>query len=130
MRPGDPFLLSLKTGTVPGDRTELGVVLGRPLRHDATAPVALAAAIRSFESELDGAVSDNLGADRRSGSMNYKGIEYKIRMVRPGIWKYRFQIGRGIKTGTLKVEHELLAMQRVRRRINRELKIVGSYETA
>ena len=61
--------------------------------------------------------------------MNYKGIEFTVKMIGPGIWKYRFQIGRAIKVGTTKVKLELEAIQRVQKRIDRELKIAGSYET-
>jgi hypothetical protein len=62
--------------------------------------------------------------------MNYKGIEYTIKMVEPGIWKYRFNIGRAVKVGTTKVQLELLAIQRVQKRIDRELKIARFHESA
>jgi DNA-binding response OmpR family regulator len=63
------------------------------------------------------------------GSMNYKGIEYSLKPVAPGIWEYRFYIGRAIKTGTTKVSHEHLAIQRVEERIGRELMNSGLYKT-
>ena len=53
--------------------------------------------------------------------MNYKGIEYSLKLVKPGMWKYRFHIGRAIKTGRTKVSDEHLAIQRVEKRIDREL---------
>jgi hypothetical protein len=57
-----------------------------------------------------------------SGRMgNYKGIEYTINMTEPGVWKYRFQIGRAIKIGTTRAKLELVAVQRVQKRIDREL---------
>ena len=59
--------------------------------------------------------------------MNYKGIEYTIKITEPGVWKYRFKIGRGIKIGATRVELELDAVRRVQKRIDRELKIAGSY---
>ncbi len=62
--------------------------------------------------------------------MNYKGIEYTIKMIEPGTWKYRFHIGRAVKVGMTKVELELLAIQRVQKRIDRELKIAKFYEFA
>jgi hypothetical protein len=62
--------------------------------------------------------------------MNYKGIEYKLKMIEPGIWKYRFQIGRAVKVGTTKVKLEPEAIHRVQKRIDRELKVAGHYETA
>jgi len=62
--------------------------------------------------------------------VNYKGIQYTIKMTKPGIWKYRFQIGRAIKVGTTRVKLEPDAVQRVQKRIDRELKIAGSHEPA
>lgn len=62
--------------------------------------------------------------------MNYKGIEYTIKMTEPGVWKYRFHIGRAVKVGTTKVQIEVLAIQRVQKRIDRELKIAKLYESA
>jgi hypothetical protein len=59
--------------------------------------------------------------------MNYKGIEYTVRMTEPGVWKYRFQIGRGIKVGATRVELKFVAVRRVEKRIDRELRIAGSY---
>jgi hypothetical protein len=64
------------------------------------------------------------------GHMNYKGIEYTIKMSEPGVWKYRFRIGRGIKVGATRVELELVAVRRVQKRIDRELKIAGPYASA
>jgi DNA-binding response OmpR family regulator len=63
------------------------------------------------------------------GSRNYKGIEYSLKPVEPGIWEYRFYIGRAIKTGTTKVSQEHLAIQRVEERIGRELMNSGLYKT-
>jgi hypothetical protein len=62
--------------------------------------------------------------------MNYKGIEYTIKMIEPGVWKYRFHIGRGIKIGSTRVELELDAVRRVQKRIDRELKIAVPHATA
>jgi hypothetical protein len=62
--------------------------------------------------------------------MTYKGIDYTLKMVAPGIWKYRFFIGRGIKIGTTKTGQENVAIQRTQKRIDRELKIAGNYESA
>jgi DNA-binding response OmpR family regulator len=63
------------------------------------------------------------------GPMNYRGIEYSLKSVEPGIWEYRFHIGRAIKTGTTKVSHEHLAIRRVEERIGRELVNFGLYKT-
>jgi DNA-binding response OmpR family regulator len=62
------------------------------------------------------------------GPMSYKGIEYSLKLVEPGIWEYRFHIGRAIKTGTTKVSHEHLAIRRVEERIGRELVNSGFYK--
>jgi hypothetical protein len=61
--------------------------------------------------------------------MNYKGIEYSLKSVEPGIWKYRFQVGRAIKTATTKVSHERFAIRRVEQRIDRELVNAGLDKT-
>jgi DNA-binding response OmpR family regulator len=52
---------------------------------------------------------------------SYKGIEYSLKLVEPGVWEYRFHIGRAIKTGTTKVISQHLAIRRVEERIGREL---------
>jgi hypothetical protein len=57
--------------------------------------------------------------------MNYKGIEYSLKLVKPGRWQYRFQIGRAIKTGRTKASDKDLAIQRVEKRIDRELANAG-----
>jgi hypothetical protein len=54
--------------------------------------------------------------------VNYKGIEFTLKMIMPGIWKYRFQIGRAIKHGKTRAKSEPLAISRVRNRIGREIK--------
>ena len=57
--------------------------------------------------------------------MNYKGIEFSLKMIKPGTWTYRFQIGRAIKTGRKKTTLEHLVIQSVHTRIDRELKLAG-----
>jgi hypothetical protein len=57
--------------------------------------------------------------------VDYKGIEFSLKMIEPGIWKYRFQLGRAIKTGRTKATLERLAIRSVHTRIDRELKLVG-----
>jgi hypothetical protein len=51
--------------------------------------------------------------------MIHKGIEYKIAMIEPGLWKYEFCIGAFIRTGC---SLELLAERRVRQKIDRLLR--------
>jgi hypothetical protein len=55
--------------------------------------------------------------------MEYKGIEFSLKMIAPGIWKYRFQIGRAIKTGRTKATLEHRAIRSVHKRIDRQLKL-------
>jgi hypothetical protein len=57
--------------------------------------------------------------------VNYKGVEYTLRMFAPGIWDYRFQIGRAIKHGKTRAKSEPSAISRVHKRIARELKNAG-----
>jgi hypothetical protein len=61
--------------------------------------------------------------------MSYRGIEYSLKLVEPGIWEYRFHIGRAIKAGTTKVTYEHLAIRRVEERIDRELLNSERYKT-
>jgi DNA-binding response OmpR family regulator len=65
----------------------------------------------------------------RAAPMSYKGIDYSLKSIKPGIWKYSFYIGRAIKTGTTKASREHLAIQRVEERIGRELMNAGLYKT-
>ena len=69
------------------------------------------------------------GGEWALGLMNYKGIEYSLKLVEPGIWEYRFLIGRAIKTGTTRVTYEHLAIRRVEERIGRELLNSELYKT-
>jgi DNA-binding response OmpR family regulator len=69
------------------------------------------------------------GGEWAVSPMSYKGIEYSLKLVEPGIWEYRFHIGRAIKTGTTKVTHEHLAIRRVEERIGRELLNIELYKT-
>jgi len=58
--------------------------------------------------------------------MNYKAIEYSLKSVEPGIWKYKFRIGRGIKTGTTKTKLDLVAIHRVQSELTASLKTPDS----
>jgi hypothetical protein len=53
--------------------------------------------------------------------VNYKGIDYSLKLLKPCVWQYRFQIGRAIKAGKSRVSDEQLAVRRVEQRIDREL---------
>ena len=54
--------------------------------------------------------------------MRHRGIEFELKMIEPGIWKYRFQIGRAVKTGKTKAKVDLMAKRQVGKRIDRELR--------
>ena len=54
--------------------------------------------------------------------MIYKGVEYTVTAVAPGIWKWQFRIGDRVVTGKTEAKLYLLAVRRVQLRINRERK--------
>jgi len=55
--------------------------------------------------------------------MTHEGIEYTVAMTAvPSIWKWQFQIGDTVKTGTTETRINLLAIRRVQLRIDRGLK--------
>lgn len=55
--------------------------------------------------------------------MNHRGIEYTVTMTTvPGVWKWQFRIGDGVKTGKTETRIEMLAIRRVQLRIDRELR--------
>lgn len=59
--------------------------------------------------------------------MTHRGVEYTLVLSStPGIWKWRFRIGEKIKTGWVETRIDLLAVRRVKQRIDRELKTVAS----
>ena len=64
-----------------------------------------------------------VGESLRRFPMTHKGIEYTVAMTAvPSIWKWQFQIGDTVKTGTTETRINLLAIRRVQLRIDRELK--------
>jgi hypothetical protein len=54
--------------------------------------------------------------------MVYRGIEYEIEPIEPGVWKWKCRIGAVIRTGKTKCSLELLADRRVRQRIDQLLR--------
>ena len=54
--------------------------------------------------------------------MIYKGVEYTLTPVAPGVWKWRFQIGDKVISGKTEARLNLLAIRRIQLRIDRELK--------
>jgi hypothetical protein len=54
--------------------------------------------------------------------MIYKGVEYTVTAVAPGIWKWQFRIDNRIVSGKTEAKLYLLAIRRVKLRIDRERK--------
>ena len=54
--------------------------------------------------------------------MTYKGVEFTVTAVAPGIWKWQFLIGDRVVEGKTEAKLNLLAIRRVQLRIDRELK--------
>jgi hypothetical protein len=54
--------------------------------------------------------------------MIYKGVEFTVTAVAPGIWKWQFHVGDKVIAGKTEAKLNLLAIRRVQLRIDRELK--------
>ena len=54
--------------------------------------------------------------------MIYKGVEFSVTAVAPGIWTWQFRIGDRVIAGKTEAKLNLLAIRRVQLRIDRELK--------
>jgi hypothetical protein len=54
--------------------------------------------------------------------MIYKGVEYTLTPVAPGVWKWQFQIAGKVISGKTEAKLNLLAIRRIQLRIDRELK--------
>ncbi len=59
---------------------------------------------------------------RDGEELEYRAIGYRVDLVEPGVWRWRFIIGDKVLSGRTKAKLRLLAERRVRTRINRELK--------
>jgi len=57
--------------------------------------------------------------------MVYKGVEFNVTAVAPGVWKWQFRIGDRAVAGKTEARLYLLAVRRVQLRIDRELKKSG-----
>lgn len=62
--------------------------------------------------------------------MIYKGIEFSVTAVAPGLWKWQFRIGDRDIAGKTEARLNLLAIRRVQLRIDRELKKVEREKSA
>ena len=54
--------------------------------------------------------------------MIYKGVEFTVTAVAPGIWNWQFRVGDRVIAGKTEAKLNLLAIRRVQLRIDRELK--------
>ena len=54
--------------------------------------------------------------------MIYRDVEFTVTAVAPGVWKWQFQIGDRRVSGKTEARLYLLAVRRVKMRIDRELK--------
>jgi hypothetical protein len=58
--------------------------------------------------------------------MNHRGIDFTIaKTAIPGVWQWQFRIGDQIKSGKTETKIDLLAIRRVKLRIDRELKAIA-----
>lgn len=57
--------------------------------------------------------------------MIHRGIEFTVKAVVPGTWKWQFRIGDRIVSGKTEAKLNLLAIRRVQLRIDRELKKIA-----
>jgi hypothetical protein len=54
--------------------------------------------------------------------MNRRGVEFSLMEVKPGVWKWQFQIGEIVTAGKTQSNLKGMAAHRVHERIDRELK--------
>jgi hypothetical protein len=54
--------------------------------------------------------------------MIHKGVEFTVTAVAPDIWKWQFLLGDRVIAGKTEAKLDLLAIRRVKLRIDRELK--------
>jgi hypothetical protein len=54
--------------------------------------------------------------------MIYKGVEYTVTPIAPGLWKWQFQIADKVISGKTGARLYLLAVRRAQLRIDRELR--------
>jgi hypothetical protein len=53
--------------------------------------------------------------------MNRRGVEFTVRQVEPGLWKWQFQIGETVTTGRTHSNLMGMVAHRVQKRIDHEL---------
>ena len=54
--------------------------------------------------------------------MNRRGVEFTLAQVEPGWWRWQFQIGEIVKTGTTQTHLMGMAAHRVQQKIDHELR--------
>lgn len=62
--------------------------------------------------------------------MKRRGVEFSLMKAQPDLWKWRFQIGETIVSGSTETKLMGLAVRRVQQRIDRELKLHRAREPA
>ena len=66
----------------------------------------------------------------QSTNVNRRGVEFSLRQVEPDLWKWQFQIGDTITTGTTRSRLMGIAAHRAQKRIDAELKSRELAQTA
>ena len=54
--------------------------------------------------------------------MNRRGVDFTLLLIEPGLWRWRFQIGETISTGTTRTSLKGMAARRAHDRIDAELR--------
>jgi hypothetical protein len=60
--------------------------------------------------------------------MDYRGIDFDLRPVRPGTWNYRFLVGRAINRGRIKAADQFSAILSIQKKINRQIRLKRAIE--
>lgn len=69
-----------------------------------------------------GIIARPQGTEVAPMQMSRRGVEFSLKQVEPELWKWQFQIGRAITTGTTRSRLMGIAAHRAQKRIDIELK--------
>jgi hypothetical protein len=97
-----------------------GIIDARILRAAAT--LLNAATARNYRIDIQLSVARST---EQPALLKYRGIAFLLKAAEQGVWKYQFFIGRAGRTGRIIVEGQTTAIERVRKRIDRELMLLG-----
>jgi CheY-like chemotaxis protein len=67
-----------------------------------------------------------LGGNTGAGLMIRKGVEFTVRLIEPGLWKWQFQIGEAVTSGKINTRLIGLAIRRAEFQIDRALRKLGA----